>query len=61
MLKRKRKFVIALSSLTFSFILALTGTVDGSNWVAAVGLVVGLYSGAEAAEGWAHAHNREED
>lgn len=34
-----------------SFVLALTGTVDGGNWVAAVGLIVGLYSGAEALEG----------
>lgn len=49
--ERKRKFTIAALALVMSFVLALTGTVDGGNWVAAVGLIVGLYSGAEALEG----------
>lgn len=55
MLNRKRKFLIAASALVLTFVLALLGVVEGSHWVAAVSAIVGLYGGAEAAEGYAHA------
>lgn len=48
----KRKFLTAMTALVMSFILALEGTVDGSNWVAVTGLIVGLYAGSEAVEGF---------
>lgn len=47
-LYRKRKFVIAFTALAMTFVLGLTGVVDGSNWVASVGLIVGLYGMANA-------------
>lgn len=50
-LKRRRKFTISATALCMTFVLALTGTVNGANWVSAVGLIVGLYGGAEALEG----------
>lgn len=55
LLHRKRKFVIAAGALVFTFILALVGVVSGANWVTATSTIVGLYGGAEAAEGFAHA------
>lgn len=55
MLNRRRKFVIAAVALVMTFVLALFDVVDGSNWVGAVSAIVGLYGGAEAAEGFAHA------
>lgn len=60
MLRGKRKFTIAAMALLMSFVLAFVDVVDGGNWVAVVGLVVGLYGGAEAAEGMAHARSGEE-
>lgn len=48
----KRKFVVAMTALVMSFTLALADVVDGSNWVAVVGLIVGLYGASEAAEGF---------
>lgn len=51
MLERKRKFVIALVALLASLGLAIGGVVEGGEWVTAVGLIVGLYGGAEAWEG----------
>lgn len=55
MLNRKRKFVIAATALLLTFILACMDVVNGSNWATAVSAIVGLYGGAEAAEGYAHA------
>lgn len=55
--ERKRKFTIALVALVMSFVLALVGTVDGGNWVAVTGLIVGLYGGAEALEGFGRGRN----
>lgn len=55
MLSRRRKFAIAGAALVMSFILALVGVVEGPQWVQVTGLIVGLYGGAEAAEGFAHA------
>lgn len=43
-----------MTALGMSFVLALTGVVDGSNWVAVTGLIVGLYGAAEAYEGRSH-------
>jgi len=51
----KRKFTIALLALILTFVLALIGVVDGSNWMMSVAAIVGLYSGFEAGEGAAHA------
>ena len=51
----KRKFTIALLALFMTFFLALIEVVDGGNWMGTVGFIVGLYGGAEAAEGAAHA------
>lgn len=53
-LERKRKFLIALLALVFTLGLAMAGKVDGGQWVTAVGLIVGLYGGAEALEGRGH-------
>lgn len=61
MLRGKRKFLIAATALTFTFILALIGTVSGSNWVTAITTIVGLYGGAEAAEGWAHSRSMRQE
>lgn len=55
----KRKFTVAAAGLVFTFVLALVGVVEGSQWVQAVGLIVGLYGGAEACEGFAHARSRD--
>ena len=44
-----RKFIVAMSALTMSFILGFVKVVDGGEWVAAVGLIVGLYGAASAA------------
>lgn len=49
-MKGNRKFSIALLSVVLTFILGLVGVVDGGNWVAAVGLIVGLFGGANAME-----------
>lgn len=54
-LERKRKFLVAMVALVFSFALSLAGIVDGGNWVAVTAAIVGLYGGAEAVEGFAHA------
>lgn len=56
-LDRKRKFVVAMTALVMTFVLALKQFVDGGEWVMAVGLIVGLYGGAEALEGRAHARS----
>jgi len=48
-IRGQRKFVIALLALLCSFALALVGKMTGSEWVTAVGLVVGLYGAANAA------------
>lgn len=61
LLHRKRKFVIAATALVFTFILALLDVVSGSNWVAATSTIVGLYGGAEAAEGFAHARFNQQE
>lgn len=55
MLFGRRKFAIAMTSLVMTFVLALTGVVDGGNWQGTIGLIVGLYGVAEAAEGAAQA------
>lgn len=60
-LRGKRKFLIAATALVFTFVLALIGVVSGSNWVAAVTTIVGLYGGAEAVEGWAHTRSARRD
>jgi len=46
----RRKFTIALLALIMTFVLAFCGIVSGGNWVTAVGLIVGLYGGAEMGE-----------
>ena len=46
----RRKFTIALLALTMTFVLAVCGIVSGGNWVTGVGLIVGLYGGAEMGE-----------
>lgn len=56
-LERRRKFAIALVALVMSFVLALIKVVDGANWVAVTGLIVGLYAGSEALEGGLAARN----
>lgn len=58
-LNGKRKFVVAMTALIMSFVLALKGgqTLSGGEWVACIGLIVGLYGAAEAAEGHAHARS----
>ena len=43
-------FTIALLALTMTFVLAVCGIVSGGNWVTGVGLIVGLYGGAEMGE-----------
>lgn len=53
-LARKRKFVVAMTALVMSFVLALTGVVSGGNWVGVTSTIVGLYAGAEAWEGAQH-------
>lgn len=49
--KGSRKFTVAMVALVMTFILALPvcGVVDGGQWVAASGLIVGLFGGANAA------------
>lgn len=49
--ERKRKFIIAFVALCMTFVLALLDVVDSGGWVGSVGLIVGLYATAEAAEG----------
>ncbi len=49
-MKGTRKFTVALLALGMSFVLALIGTLDGSEWVMAVGLVVGLFGAANVGE-----------
>lgn len=46
----RRKFTIALLALALTFTLALLRIVAGGEWVTAVGLIVGLYAGAEMGE-----------
>ena len=45
-----RKFIIAGSSLALTFIALGLGWIEGSSWVPAVGLIVGLYGAANVAE-----------
>ncbi len=48
--KGKRKFVVALLALGMSFALALVGILAGSEWVTAIGLILGLYGAANVGE-----------
>jgi len=61
MLTRKRKFIIAAAALVLTFVLALLDTVSGGQWVQVTAAIVGLYGGAEAAEGFAHARSEKGD
>lgn len=57
-LDKKRKFVVAMTALVMTFILALKGGLSGGEWVMAMAAIVGLYGGAEAIEGRAHARSQ---
>ena len=46
----RRKFTIALLALVMSFVGLAFGWLDGGQWVTAIGLDIGLYSGAEMGE-----------
>ena len=48
--KGKRKFTIALLALAMSFVLALSGIIAGSEWVTAIGFIIGLYGAANVGE-----------
>ena len=46
----KRKFTVALLALVMSFVLALADILAGSEWVTALGLIIGLYGAANVGE-----------
>lgn len=46
----RRKFTIALLALVASFVGLAFRWLDGAQWVTAIGLIIGLYSGAEMGE-----------
>ena len=48
---RSRKFGLAAFSLLFSALGLGLGWIDGGTWVAAMALVLGLYSAANVTEG----------
>jgi len=56
---RKRKFLVAVIALVMSFILALMGILEGSQWPLTVAAIVGLYGGSEAAEGFGRKRQNE--
>ncbi len=52
-LRRKRKFIVAITSILLSFIALMLDKTTGAEWATIVGLVVGLYGGAEMGEAFA--------
>lgn len=45
-LRGTRKFLLAEQALLFSTVLAVLGILDGTQFVTAIGLVLGLYGGS---------------